>query len=67
MQTASNFEWDDFDRHISEALAIQGARPPDWVWQRILDAASNPDRMGGYVTHGDDEFPVSPELVELVT
>ena len=69
MQRAPRFEWDDFEQRISEALATgsRGVRPPDWVWQRIVHAANDLDRMGGQVMHGEDGIRGSPELFELVT
>ena len=69
VETSPEFQWDDFERRISEALAAnsQDIRPPDWVWQRIVHDATHPDKMGGHIKYSEDGFLVSSELIELVT
>jgi hypothetical protein len=69
MGTSPEFEWDDFEQRISEALATssQGVRSPDWVWQRIVHETTNLDRMGDHIKPGEDGFLASSELIELVT
>ena len=69
VETSPEYQWDDFERHISEALAgnSQDLRPPDWVWQRIVHGVTSLDKMGSHIKSGDDEFLIPPELLELVT
>jgi hypothetical protein len=69
VETSPEFQWDDFEQRISEALAgnSQDIRPPDWVWQCIVHGLTDPDKMGGHVKYGEDEFSIPPELLELVT
>ena len=69
MGRSPEIEWDDFERRINEALVAssQGIQPPDWVWQRIVHDATNPNRVGGHIKRGDEEFLASSGLVELVT
>lgn len=69
MRTPLELKWDEFDRRISEALAVWGRdiQCPDWVWQHIARRAVTLDVMGDYARYSEGESPVSSELVGLVT